>query len=407
MHDIVIIGAGASGLAAAQALGAAGMAALVIEARDRLGGRIWTDHSRGPVELGAEFIHGHKATTWELVRAAGLSTAPWGADRRFAVGARVLSGADPAVARVYELYEAVAHYAGPERSVAELLGAMAPAGDPALGIALRWLANLEGADPARLSASAFARERETSTNGEGNFHILDGYDRVVAQLAVGLTIRAGCPVERVSWRHGAVELALPGGETASARRVLITVPLGVLKAGRPAFAPRLPEAKGAAIAAIPMGQVTKLAMWFDQQLWPTFTALSTDGRIATWWPVESAATPTLMGYQGGPQALAVAAMGEERAIATALAELEALFGPELRQAFLGGRLSDWSRDPWSHGAYTYSAVGMGAARADLAAPVDNTLFFAGEAVAAGGHIATVHGAIESGRRAAAEILAAG
>ncbi len=404
-YDIIIIGAGASGLAAARALADAGAAPLIVEARERLGGRIWTDHSRGPVELGAEFIHGDQAATWGLVRAAGLRTSPWGDERRFAAGGRILPADDPAVERVYAFYDAVAHYAGPDLSAAELLRGQAAAGDVALTMALRWLANLEGADPARLSAAAFAAEREASFNGEGNFHILDGYDRVVAGLAAGLQVRLGAPVERVAWGAGEVALTLAGGETLLARQALVTVPIGVLQAGRPLFAPALPEAKAAAIAAIPMGNVTKLAMWFDRQLWPDFTVLSTDGRIATWWPVESAATPTLMGYQGGPQALAVAAMGEERAVAVALDELSELFGPEVRQACLGARLADWSRDPWSLGAYTYSAVGMGAARATLAEPLADTLFFAGEAVAQGGHIATVHGAIESGRRAAAELLA--
>lgn len=406
MHDVIIIGAGAAGLAAARALAAAGVEALLVEARDRIGGRIWTDHSHGPTELGAEFIHGDRAATWEYVRAAGLRTSPWGDDRRFARGGRVLPAGDPAVARVYALYEAVAHHAGPDISAAELLGGRAQADDPALGLALRWLANLEGADPARLSAAAFAHERLASSNGEGNFHILDGYDRVVAHLARGLAIRTGCPVARVGWAPDGAVVELAGGEALRARRVVVTVPVGALQAGRLAFAPELPEAKRAALGAIPMGHVTKLAMWFDRQLWPDFTVLSSDGRIATWWPVESAATPTLMGYQGGHQALAVAAMGEEQAVAVALDELAVLFGPEVRAALVGARLADWSRDPWSCGAYTYSAVGMGAARAALAAPVAGTLFFAGEAVAAGGHIATVHGAIESGRRAAAEILAA-
>lgn len=406
-HDVIIIGAGAAGLAAARALRAAGAAALVVEARERPGGRIWTDRSHGPVELGAEFVHGDRAATWEHVRAAGLRASPWGDDRRFARGGRILAGDDPTAGRVYELFDAVAAYDGPELSAAELLAGRAPAGDPALAMALRWLANLEGADPAVLSAAAFARERASAANGEGNFHILDGYDRVVAHLAAGLDVRLGSPVERVAWGEGGVAVELAGGEALAARRAIVTVPLGVLKGGRPAFAPALPAEKLAAIAAIPMGSVTKLAMWFDRQLWPDLTVLSTDGRIATWWPVESAATPTLMGYQGGPQALTVAALGEEAAIAAGLDELAALFGPEVRRAFLGGRLADWSRDPWALGAYSYSAVGMGEARAALRAPLAGALFFAGEAVAEGGHIATVHGALESGRRAAGEVLAAG
>jgi monoamine oxidase len=148
--------------------------------------------------------------------------------------------------------------------------------------------------------------------------------------------------------------------------------------------------------------VIKLMLWFERQLWPDFVVLSTDGRIATWWPVESAATPTLMGYVGGPATLEVAALGEQGAITLALAELSQLFGADLAAACLGGRLSGWSDDPWSLGAYTYSPVGIGDARAALAAPL-GPLHFAGEATLTNGHIATVHGAIESGRRAAEEI----
>jgi monoamine oxidase len=407
MHDTIIIGAGAAGLAAATELAAAGRPALVVEARGRAGGRIHTDHSHGPAELGAEFIHGDRAATWPYVRAAGLRTAPWGRDRQFARGGAILAPDDPLPARVLALYEQVAGYAGADVSAEALLRRAAPADDPALTLALRWLANLEGADTARLSAARYAWEREHSANGEDNFHILDGYDRLVAHMAAGLDLRLGAPVERVAWAPGQVELALAGGAMLAARRAIVTVPLGVLQAGRPIFAPELPAAKREAIAAIPMGHVTKLLLWFGRQLWPDFTVLSTDGRIATWWPVESAATPTLMGYQGGAVALEVAALGEAAAIAAGLEELAALLGADVREAFLGGRLADWSRDPWSLGAYTYSAVGMGEARAALAAPVADTLFFAGEATVLDGHIATVHGAVESGRRAAAEILAAG
>jgi monoamine oxidase len=405
MHDTIIVGAGVAGLAAAGALRDAGHRPLVLEARARLGGRVLTDRTHGPVELGAEFIHGHLAVSWEYVRAAGLRTIPWSRERRFACGGQILPPDSPLRERVFALYERVATYNGSEISAAALLRRHASPDDPALGIVLRWLANLEGADTELLSASRYAWEHEQSSNGEDNFHILAGYDRLIAQMAAGIETRCEAPVARVSWASGRVQIELTNGATLSARRALITVPLGVLKDGRPAFAPALPVEKQAAIAAIPMGQVTKLLLWFDRQLWPDFTVLSTDGCVATWWPVESAATPTLMGYQGGLVALELAALGEARAIEVGLAELSTLFGTDLRSHCRGGRLADWSRDTWSLGAYSYSAVGMGEARAALAAPLARTLFFAGEATVLDGHIATVHGAIESGRRAAAEILA--
>lgn len=405
MESITIIGAGAAGLAAAQRLRHAGHDPLVLEARARLGGRIHTDYTYGPVELGAEFIHGHRARTWDFVHAAELHTTHWGNDRRFAWGGTVALPDDPRATSVIKLYEAVSGYDGPEISTATLLARLAHQDDPAATLIWRWLSNLEGADPIILSASAFAYERRASTNGEGNFHIMDGYAKLVEYLASEVRVRLEAPVARIAWdKHGAT-VGLADGETIPTRRVIVTVPIGVLQAKLIAFEPGLPAIKQAALQAIPMGHVTKLALWFNRQLWPDFTVLSTDGRIATWWPVESASTPTLMGYQGGSMARAVASMGEAAAIETALTDLEQLFGPEVRGACLGGRLADWDAEPWTRGAYSYSAVGMGPARATFAKPVANTLFFAGEAVAQGGHIATVHGALESGERAAEAILA--
>jgi monoamine oxidase len=113
-----------------------------------------------------------------------------------------------------------------------------------------------------------------------------------------------------------------------------------------------------------------------------------------------------MGYVGGPQALELAALGQAGAVAQGLKELKQLFGAEIETAFIKGQMVDWSSDPWSRGAYSYTPVGAEAARAELAAPVANTLFFAGEATSINGHVGTVHGAIESGWRVAAEVLAA-
>lgn len=405
MYDTIIVGAGVAGLAAARALRDAGRPALVVEARERAGGRVHTDRTHGPAELGAEFVHGHLAATWELIRAAGLRAAAWDGARRAGVGGRILPQGDPTLGRATALYDAVSAHEGADISAAALLATLAPPDDPALTIALQWLANVEGADPHLLSAATLGRERAASRSGAGNFHILDGYDRLVDHMAAGLELRLGAPVERIGWGHAGVQLDLAGGERLEARRAILTLPLGMLKAGRPGFDPPLPSAKRRAIQAIAMGHVSKLILWFDSAPWGDLAVLSTDGRVATWWPVESAATPTLMGYTGGPAALALAELGEAGAIEVGVAELSRLLGRAMRPHLLGGRLADWSRDPWSLGAYSYSPVGMGDARAALAAPLGGTLFFAGEATLTDGHLATVHGAIESGRRAAREVLA--
>ncbi len=402
MYDVIVIGAGIAGLAAGHTLQSAGCRVLVLEARQRIGGRIWTDMCYGPVEFGAEFIHGHRAASWELVQQAGLPTSCWGLDRRFAIGGRMLAPDDPISTAVLQLYQQICCYRGPEVSVAELIerSTALPAVKQLVG---RWLANLEGADLSRLSATALARERRLSTIGEGNFHIDCGYQRLLEPLSTNLTIELGTVVTLIRWNADQVEVMSADRRQWRARYLVVTVPVSLLQAGLPAFEPPLPTDKQTALAAIPMGHVTKLVLWFEQRFWSDFTVLSTDGVIATWWPVSSARTPTLMGYAGGQQAIRVAELGESEAIAVALRELQTLFAVEVKPYFLGGRLIDWSRDPWSRGAYTYSSAGTPAARVTLAMPL-GPIHFAGEATVTGAEIATVHGAFESGRRAARAIL---
>ncbi|MBO9312862.1 MAG: FAD-dependent oxidoreductase [Chloroflexus sp.] len=402
MYDVIVIGAGIAGLAAGHTLQSAGCRVLVLEARQRIGGRIWTDTRYGPVEFGAEFIHGHRAASWELVQQAGLLTSCWGRDRRFAIGGRMLAPDDPISTAVLQLYQQICCYRGPEVSVAELIerSTALPAVKQLVG---RWLANLEGADLSRLSATALARERRLSTIDEDNFHIDCGYQRLLEPLSTNLTIELGTVVTLIRWNADQVEVMSADRRQWRARYLVVTVPVSLLQAGLPAFEPPLPTDKQTALAAIPMGHVTKLVLWFEQRFWSDFTVLSTDGVIATWWPVSSARTPTLMSYAGGQQAIRVAELGESEAIAVALRELQTLFAVEVKPYFLGGRLIDWSQDPWSRGAYTYSSAGTPAARVTLAMPL-GPIHFAGEATVTGAEIATVHGAFESGRRAARAIL---
>lgn len=405
-REVVVIGAGVAGLAAARRLYEMGQRPLTIEARDRIGGRVWTDHSRAPVEQGAEFIHGEHAATWDAIRSAAIATHPWGLSRRFGQGGKLLAPDDALGERVNALYAAVEHYHGPERSVADVIADHAQANDPAAAYAQRWLAGFEGADVARLSAPTLARERAHTTAGWTNYCLDDGYDLVPQALASGLDILLNTAVNTIAWSEQGATLTLSDNRILRARRVIVTVPITLLRKGQPTFDPALPPAKQAALEAIAMGHVTKLILWFEQPVTLPSTITSTDGKVATWWPVTSrgsAEQPALMGYTGGPFALALADMGEREAIAQGLDEITTLFGTSLREHCIGGRLVDWSRDPWSLGAYTYSPIGIGTARADLAAPLDSTLFFAGEATVTNGHVATVHGAIETGWRAAGEV----
>lgn len=413
-HDqIVIVGAGIAGLAAGRRLCDAGLSPLIIEARPRVGGRVLTDRSRGIVEAGAEFIHGKRAATWEFINAASLSTAPWppeelkSADDAYlhACHGRLLPADGELHRRIDELYGLAEGYDGPEQSVTDFMARLASPDDPAAKFALRRLANIENADVTRLSVQALGRERRLDTAGWGdNFHVTEGYDALAPFLDRGLDIRCDTAVRRIDWDETGAELFLYGGETIRARQVILTVPLGLLQAGLPEFRPSLPVEKQNAIGALAMGCLAKLILWFDRSFWPPFAFLGTDGMVPTWWPVYPAMGAILMGYIGGPAANLLASLGAEAAVRQGLAEVTALFGSAAGGSFIRGEMVDWSADPWTQGGYSYTPVGAGDARARLAAPVGGTLFFAGEATCTNGHAATVHGAIESGRRAAGEVM---
>jgi len=205
--DVLVVGAGASGLAAARALADAGLRVIALEARARIGGRVWTDRSFAdiPIERGAEFIHGDQADSWALVHRAGLRTesfSRWQGRRIVAEDGRLagdeLLHARPDLQRVFTLEQQLAEYQGPDCSLAEWLAAnrYSPL---AAHIADLRMAHSNCATPATISVAELAHELKIADKGPGDFHILDGYDRVLALLADGLDIRLSTAVSEIRW----------------------------------------------------------------------------------------------------------------------------------------------------------------------------------------------------------------
>jgi monoamine oxidase len=409
--DVVVIGAGAAGLAAARALADAGRRALILEARNRIGGRVWTDQRFGdiPVERGAEFIHGDRACTWEWLPRAGLRAAPharW-SGRRIVLEDGRLAGAAALEERadlrpVFTLEDELAAYDGPDRSLAEWLAArgFSPL---AAHIADVRLAHSNCATPGTLSIAELAHDLRHSDAGEGDFHILGGYDQVLATIAEGLDIRLETPATAVRWSAEGVEIDTPGG-SYSAQAAVVTLPLALLKAGAVPFDPPLPAAKRRAIGALAMAPAMKLHLRFAEPFWDEgMTFLTADAPVAVWWTIRPAA-PLLTGFLTGPRAERMAAFSEAGAIARGLAQLDRLYGGAASRLFAAGQLTDWAADPWARGGYSSTPPGSHGQRAILAEAA-GALHFAGEATALDGNPATVHGALRSGERAAGEILA--
>jgi monoamine oxidase len=402
---IIIIGAGVAGLAAAERLRAAGRNPLVLEASNRIGGRVRSDRADGVVELGAEFVHGRRAATWEVLDRAGLKTRPYEVDdatpRRFS-HAGALQPLDWALADQIEAYvERGEQYDGPDLSLSQWFEQLAPAGDMASRLARDRIARIEAASPEDLSALAVARERRLNTAGWDNFRLPGGYDALPTAMAEGSRIRLNAPVTGVAWASAGAVVTLASGESLPAGAVIVTASLAVLQRGLIAFDPVLPRRKREAIARLRMGPASKLILWFGRAFWPPFSFLGADRQLPSWW--RAAEATALVGFAGGPDALRLGELGERAAIDVALAELSDLFGPVARAEFVRGALMDWPSEPWILGGYSYTPVGAGSAREDLAEPLSR-LFFAGEATSVNGHVGTVHGAIESGWRAAAEVM---
>jgi monoamine oxidase len=425
--DVIVIGAGASGLAAARALVDAGQRVIVLEARARIGGRVWTDRTFAdiPIERGAEFIHGEQADTWALVRQAGLRTesfSRWQGRRIVAEDGR-LSGdellhARPDLQRLFTLEQQLAEYHGPDCSLAEWLAAndYSPL---ATHIADLRMAHSNCATPATISVAELAHELKIADKGPGDFHILDGYDRVLALLAAGLDIRLGTAVTTIRWGEDGVGIKTlqtrgqgdketfeqsDRSQSLHARHTIITLPLALLKADAVAFDPPLPEGKRQAIDALTMAPAMKLLLRFEERFWDAeMTFLSGRDPVPVWWTVRHGA-PLLTGFITGPRAARLAAHGPKVALEQGMTALTAIFGDAPRRLFAAGEGVDWAADEWARGGYSSVPPGAHGQRAVLAQPV-GALHFAGEATVFANNPATVHGALHSGVRAAREIIA--
>lgn len=400
--DVLVIGAGAAGLSCARELAKAGKQVIVLEARNRVGGRVHTIRDRGVVEAGAEFIHGENATTWEHVNEMRLHTEEWFYQNRVFGEGGVRSDSPELRGEVMTALSHIGDPASPSTSVADVLAKGASSED-ALFYALRSIGDLEGTDAANISAALLTREDERNSSGHRNFWITDGYDRVMELLAQGIDVRLGHEVESIEWKEGVARAICKNGAVFTAPKLVFTLPIGVLREGDAIFVPALPEVFTHAVRSIGFGNNTKLTLWLSNPL-PAFGILDTKGLFGHFWCRSFGEDPVVVGFSGGKRAEELTEMGEEKAISSGIAELSDALGMDIRPMVTEARHFTWSDDPYARGSYTYDALGSETARADLGTPIGNTLFYTGEAVNRHGHCATVHGAIEAGRDTANEIL---
>lgn len=414
---VIVIGAGLAGLAAAQALSRRGARVLVLEARNRAGGRIQTSRlwPDAPADLGASWIHGVNGNPLTaLAQAAGARTLATRSDSAQLFVAPGLAaqgvsddGAHWAAALIARA-QARAQEAQSDLSLRAAINRVIPSGGLSPVRAAQLAHHLAGAYEQEYAGSAEALSAwwtgEDAAFGGEDALFPGGYDRLIAHLADGLDIRLGAPVAHVRWEGPGVELELGSGERLAADRVIVTVPLGVLKAGGLRFTPDLPADKQAAITRLGMGDIAKLFLRFEAPFWPTdvdwLEYLKPDpGRWSQWVNLAGAGAPVLLGFAGADSARQVEALDERALIAEASTTLRDMFG-SATPAPVAAQRTRWSADIHSGGAYSFYAVGSSPAdRQALARPeADGALRFAGEACSTA-YYGTAHGAFLSGQAA--------
>jgi monoamine oxidase len=421
LPSVIVIGAGMAGLSAARALQDAGAKVTVVEARDRIGGRTWTSQAWSdlPVDMGASWIQGLQDNP--ITQLADQAGVPWvrtTGDASLTLDASGnevdLADADQMIEDLIDTARLAVDNFDADVSLADAVTAQ-PAWKNADATTRRLIRQFvvteiehEYAGPWTALSAWYFDEGKDLLGGDAIFP--GGYGQLVQLLAQGLDIRTGLTVTALAPDSGGVRVTLADGSSLSADHVVLTVPLGVLRAGAIAFATPLAAARTDAINTLRMGLLNKCWLRFDQVAWPDDVDWISwigpeDGQFAQWTSLaKPLGAPVLCAFHAADQALGREALTDAQMQSDAQAALRAMFGSAF-PAPIASQTTRWASDPFALGSYSFNAVGTTpeTRRALAGADWDGHLHFAGEATSSD-FSATVQGAILSGRAAAKAIL---
>ena len=429
MHDCIVIGGGAAGLLAAVTLREAGRDVILLEARDRLGGRAYSAplSDGAMVEHGAQWVHGPTVPTWEFILRFGLETHQadiGGGGRQTKVFQNgEWTDSDSTLSEAAEVLESVVGHPNPDTmSLREALQAAGLTGDM-LAAAEGMMAVSAPMDPSLLSARNASEIHHLYDTGDDpltgvtrpgnpNSVLTGGYKSLWDALSESIkdVIHLGTPAEAVDWSDDGVTVH-SGATEFQGRTAIVTLPVGVLQAGIPEFRPDLPELKRASFMDMGAGGLMKVIAEFRRPWWedtlgrvPSIRYTNPSpfsGMMVPFW--NRPGPPTLLSFIGVPYVDELTG-NPERVRGEYLAQLSEMFPDvNIEEELVSLQVVDWPAEPWTRGGVSVVPKGRYQARADLAAPTP-PLFWAGEATHTGGYAECVHGALETGRRAAYQVV---
>jgi monoamine oxidase len=430
--DVIVIGAGATGLMAAHELTKAGKRVIVLEARNRTGGRIHTLDDTSffkYAELGAEFVHGDLPVTLKLLKQAGIQMVPASGemwhynDGKFSKEYQRIDHWSLLMEKLSNLEQ--------DTSIGEFL--RQEFGENKYAELRDWVsrfvAGYDGADP--FKASAFALRKEWQSEDEHAQHrVKGGYCRMIRYLVAeskknGAQLFLNSIVKKIHWEHGRVEVITTDEVSYKAGKVIIALPLGVLQAapsekGAISFSPSVPQYQQA-IQQMGFGAIVKILLEFKNTFWQgqeiaklagdslkEMGFLLSNEEIPTWWTQYPGHSTVLTGWLGGPPAEKKKDITDEELFQQALQSLSNVFKlsiDELKGNLIAWNISNWTADPFTRGAYAYDTVDASAAREILSAPINKTIYFAGEYLYDGPAMGTVEAALTSGLETAKNLAA--
>jgi len=436
LYDVIIVGAGAAGIACATELKKKNKKVLILEARDRIGGRGYTVkdfRSQQPVELGAEFIHGNPSSTMGYLQQLQLPFYDVCDNHLFFENGKINSMQnfwdviDGLIGRISQK--------GPDQTLAHFLDSLKKVSRRDKSLLRAYVEGFHAADLNRIGEkgllNAEGDDDHDDLNGSELFRLICGYRDFLERLLSSFeglsdSVLRNTVVKQVDFSQKnvvaveAVSFLTQEPISFKCQKLVITVPIGVLKAPAEAvggirWIPHGPRGLEKALDAVEMGCIEKLVLTFRSRFWeelsskpPSFFHTTAEHFFPTWWTLAPLRTPHLIAWQGGPKAQQMATWSQSEKIKAALATLSLLTkkSPQfLQQELECCQAHDWTQDPFSRGAYSYIAVHGVSAAANLRKVFEKNLFFAGEGTSSGPQRGTLHGALESGLRAAKQIIA--